>query len=94
MKEGYFADVARCFRGPSAWVSWVVVVYGFAAGFLIVYLAIGLFDAETTRDQILYATGLILSAVVMMTTKLYFFMQMSRRWLAERLDEDDRAGET
>lgn len=90
MKEGYFADVARCFRGPSVWVSWVVVAYGLAAGFLIVYLAIGLFDAETTRDQILYATGLILSAIVMMMTKLYFFMQMSRRWLAERLDEDDR----
>ncbi len=90
MKEGYFADVGRCFRGPDAWVNWVVLVYGFVAAGLIVYLAIGLYDADTTRNQILYATGLILSGILFMVTKLYFFVQISRRWLAERLDEIEK----
>ena len=90
MKEGYFADVGRCFRGPAAWTNWVVLAYGFVAAALVIYLAIGLYDADTTRNQILYATGLILSAILFMTTKLYFFVQMSRRWIAERLDEMDK----
>jgi hypothetical protein len=90
MKEGYFADVGRCFRGPAAWVNYVVLVYGLVATGLIVYLAIGLYDADTTRDQILYATGLVLSGLVLMVTKFFFFVQMSRRWLAERLDEIEK----
>ena len=90
MKEGYFADVGRCFRGPAAWASWVVLVYGFVAAGLIVYLAIGLYDADTTRNQILYATGLILTGILLMVTKLYFLLQMNRRWLADRLDEMEK----
>lgn len=91
MKEGYFADVRRCFRGPAAWVSWVVLVYSFVAAGLVIYLAIGLFEADTTRNQILYATGLILSGFLLMMCKFWYFVQMSRRWLAERLDESDRS---
>lgn len=90
MKEGYFADVARCFRGPMAWTSWVVMLYAVIATALVVHLAIGLYDAVTTRDQILYATGLILAALVLMISKVWFFTQMNRRWLEARLNELDK----
>ncbi len=91
MKEGYFADVARCFRGTAAWVNWIVLAYGFVAFGLIIHMAIGLYDADTTRNQILYATGLILSAILFAMVKLFVFIQMSRRWLAERLDEMEKS---
>ena len=63
---------------------------GFGAVFLFfaltVLAAIRMFDAESTRDLILYAVGAVVAFVIAAACKMYLYMQMDRHALEDRLE--------
>ena len=87
MKTGFWADYQACFRGPYGWTMFYVTAWGMVVAVAMVWLTVGLFEAETTRDQILYATGCLAGMMFVTMIKLYTWMQMMRVATERRMME-------
>lgn len=70
-----FADA---FRGQSRVLAGITLVAQFAITAAAVACAIGLFGADTTRGQILYATGFLWAMSAVGLIKTWFWMQIQR----------------
>ena len=88
--RGYLTEFVRCYRGPYAFLAWAITVEAVAATAFLVCLIVGLFDAETTRDQILFAVGVLGVGMVIVLIKVFFWMLMHRQALEARLDKLER----
>jgi len=77
-EAGLFSQWAGIFRGKMRWWSILVIIEAIVV-LMLIMLAIGeFFQAEDTKSQIFYATGVLLLGMVMMLLKLWGWMQMNR----------------
>jgi len=77
-EEGVFAQMFRLFRGKMRWMAILVIIETVVVLVLIVLVSIAFFQAEDTKSQIFYATGVLLLGMVMLLLKLWGWMQMNR----------------
>ena len=77
-EEGVFRQWAGIFRGKMRWWSILVIIESIVVLMLILLAANEFFQAEDTKSQIFYATGVILLGMVMLLLKLWGWMQMNR----------------
>ncbi len=82
---GFWDEYKRTYTGPWAWITWAVVVYIFVFFGGTIYAFVQLFEAESTRDQIIYAAIAVICAMLTVVCKLFFYMQMHRNALEDRL---------
>lgn len=76
--EGLWRQVAATFKSRMRfWVIliWIVALVLTAA---CVWLAVMFFQAETTRDWIMYATGFLLALMMIGHIKLWYYMEMNK----------------
>jgi hypothetical protein len=80
-----FATLAETFRGRNRWLN----VWG--AVWMLVFLGVGVFagvqffQAETTRDQLLWATTTMLCTVITAMIKVWYWMEMQRNALTREV---------
>ncbi len=87
MKAGFWTDYRDSFRSPYGWIMWYVTFWGLVVTAVLVWLAIGLFEAETTHDQILYATGCVAAMLVVTMIKVVSWMMILRVAFERRMEE-------
>ena len=85
MQQGFWHEFRTCFRGPSPWIAWLAMAYLVFLIPALVWLVVGLFRAESTRDQLLFATGVIVAVVLIGFLKIWFWMRMNRLGVETRL---------
>ena len=86
MATGLWSEIGRAFRGPLGWVGRLSFAYILLFFGVMIWLACELFAAETTRDQILLALGVLIAFLISALCKLYFYMLMNRNALEDRLE--------
>jgi hypothetical protein len=77
-EEGVFRQMAVLFRGKMRWMAIAVTIESVVCAVLIVLAAIEFFRTDDTKWQILYATGVLLLALLLVLVKLWGWMQMNR----------------
>ncbi len=94
MATGLWSELGRALRGPLGWVGRLAFAYILLFFGLMVWCAIELFAAEDTRDQILFAVGVVLTFLISALCKLYLYMLMNRNALEDRLERIEKRLET
>jgi fumarate reductase subunit D len=82
----FWKEFVRCFKGAYRWAAWVAMVEGVAFTVVLVYMVIGLLDATTTRNQILYAVGTLGLAMCVVLIKVWFWLLLHRQALEDRIE--------
>ena len=77
-EEGIFRQMAGLFRGKMRWMAIAVTVESVVFLVLMILAAIEFFHTDDTKWQILYATGVLLLAMLLVLIKLWGWMQMNR----------------
>jgi len=77
-EEGVFRQWAGIYRGKMRWMAIVATVESIVFLVLIVLAAVEFFQADDTKWQIFYATGVLLLAGLLLLVKLWGWMQMNR----------------
>lgn len=90
MSSGLWSELARVYRGPRAWLAWLSTVYIFVFFAVAIWAVCALYDADTTRDQILYGLAAVVAFVIGAACKLYLYMQMDRHALEDRLERIEK----
>ena len=75
-EEGIFRQWAGIYHGKMRWMAIAVTVESVVLMVLIVLAAIQFFRADDTKWQVLYATSIVLMAMVLLLIKLWGWMQM------------------
>ena len=84
-EEGIFRQWAGIYRGKMRWMAIVATVESVVFLVLIVLAIVEFFQAEDTRWQIFYATGVLLLAGMLLLVKLWGWMQMNRHSIQREL---------
>lgn len=77
-ESSFYTEVFNSLRSPQSAMlklSWVGIL---VFGGLLIFCIIQFFGAETTRDQILYASGAILLNSAQIALKIWFNMRLNR----------------
>ncbi len=77
-EEGLFRQWAGIYRGKMRWMAIIATVESVVFMVLIVLAAIEFFQADDTKWQIFYATGVLLLAGFLLLVKLWSWGQMNR----------------
>jgi hypothetical protein len=77
-EEGIFRQWAGIYRGKMRWMAILATVESVVFMVLIVLAGIEFFQAEDTKWQIFYATGVLLLAGLLLLVKLWGWGQMNR----------------
>lgn len=77
-EEGLFRQWAGIYRGKMRWMAIFATVESVVFMVLIVLAAVEFFQAEETKWQIFYATGILLLAGLLLLVKLWGWGQMNR----------------
>ncbi|MBU0639505.1 MAG: hypothetical protein KKB50_11620 [Planctomycetes bacterium] len=77
-EEGIFRQMAGLFRGKLWWMAVLVTVESIVFSVLIVLAVVEFLQADDTKWQIFYATGILLLAILLLLVKLWGWMQMNR----------------
>ena len=77
-EQNIFAQLFAVFRGRQRWLNLLGAVLQLVYVVACVYSALRFFDAETVRDQILFATAFLASLGVTMAFKIWFWMVLNR----------------
>ena len=77
-EEGIFRQWAGIYRGKMRWMAILATVESVVFMVLIVLAAVEFFQAEDTKWQIFYATGVLLLAGLLLLVKLWGWGQMNR----------------
>ena len=87
LDPGYWAMVGGVFKGRSGWISVVVMVYALAFFAIAIISAVKFFDTPDTpvKDQIMWAAIFVSSIVLLMMTKVWFWMVMHRNVIVDGL---------
>ncbi len=84
-EEGVFRQMAGIFRGKMRWMAIVATIESILFPVLIVLAVIEFFQADDTKWQIFYATGVLLLAMLLLLVKLWGWMQMNRHSLQREI---------
>jgi len=77
-EEGVFRQMAGLFHGKMRWMAIVATIESVVFVVLIVLAAIRFFQTDDAKGQILYATCVVLLALLLLLVKLWGWMQMNR----------------
>ena len=77
-EEGLFRQWAGIYRGKMRWMAIIATVESVVFLVLIVLAAVEFFQADETKWQIFYATGVLLLAGLLLLVKLWGWGQMNR----------------
>ncbi|MFG0253021.1 MAG: DUF6768 family protein [Phycisphaerales bacterium JB038] len=77
-EEGVFAQMAGLFRGRMRWMAVIATIECIVFSALLVLAAVKFFQATDTHGQILYATCVVLLALMLVLVKLWGWLQMTR----------------
>ncbi|UCC30794.1 MAG: hypothetical protein JSU86_00670 [Phycisphaerales bacterium] len=77
-EEGLFRQWAGIYRGKMRWMAIIATIESVVFMVLIVLAAIEFFQADDTKWQIFYATGVLLLAGLLLLVKLWGWGQMNR----------------
>jgi O-antigen/teichoic acid export membrane protein len=77
-EEGLFSQWAGIYRGKLRWLAIFVTIETVVFMVLLVLAAVEFFQADDTKWQIFYATGVLLLAGLLLLVKLWGWMQMNR----------------
>lgn len=77
-EEGLFRQWAGIYHGKMRWMAIIATIESVVFMVLIVLAAIEFFQADDTKWQIFYATGVLLLAGLLLLVKLWGWGQMNR----------------
>ena len=77
-EEGVFRQWAGIYRGKMRWMAVFATAEAVVFAVLIVLAAIQFFQTDDVKHQILYATCVVLLALLLLLVKLWGWMQMNR----------------
>jgi hypothetical protein len=84
-EQSVFAMIAGLYKGKNVWFTIVMhIVNLIALGFMI-YCAIEAFEAEKTKDLVLWASGFFVCFATMCMIKIYAWLQLHRNALTREL---------
>ena len=79
--ESVFHQAIGVMRGRRAWINWVAGFMTFLIFGVSVWSAVMFFGAESTRDQIMWATIFVVTQLGVALLKMWFWMQMNKNAL-------------
>ena len=77
-EEGVFRQMAGIYRGKLRWLAIAVTIESVVFLAVLVLAAVRFFQVPDTRGQILYATIVLLMAMLLLLVKLWGWGQMNR----------------
>ena len=77
-EQNIFAQLFELFKGRQRWLNVLGAILQLIYLGLAIWTAIRFFEADTVRDQILFATGFLASVGITMAFKIWFWMVMNR----------------
>ncbi len=77
-EEGVFRQMAGIFRGKLRWMAIAVTIESIVFLVFLVLAAVEFFQAGDTKQQIFYATVVLLLAMLLLLIKLWGWGQMNR----------------
>jgi protein-S-isoprenylcysteine O-methyltransferase Ste14 len=84
-EEGVFRQMAGIFRGKMRWMAIAVTIESVVFLVLMVLAAVEFFQAGDTKQQIFYATVVLLLAMLLLLIKLWGWGQMNRNSIQREL---------
>ena len=84
-EQGVFSQMAGLYHGKLRWMAILATIESIVFTVLIVLAAIEFFQADETKWQIFYATGILLLALMLLLVKLWGWMQINRNAIQREL---------
>lgn len=84
-EQGYYSSVLSSFKGQGSAMSILSWVGIMIFGSLLIFSIWKFFQADTVRDQILFAASAIMLNSAQIALKLWFNMQLNRRTITQEL---------
>lgn len=78
-ETGYYKEVFNNLKGPGSTMNILAWLAIFIMSGLLIFCLVRAFHADTTRDQILFATIAIMGNSAQIAFKMWFNMRMNRR---------------
>lgn len=77
-EKNLFGKITEVYKSKMGWLAILMNILHLAFAVFFVYSIIEFFDAETTRDMIIWCSAGFLSMIFMAMLKLYVWMQMDK----------------
>ena len=84
-EESIFHQIGDIYRGKWRWMAVLATVESVAAVILIILAVVKFLDADETKWQIFYATGVVLLSMLVLLVKIWGWMQMHQYRLLREL---------
>ncbi|MEO0570528.1 MAG: DUF6768 family protein [Bacteroidota bacterium] len=84
-EKNLFGKITEVYKGKMGWLAILMNIVHLAFFVFFVYSVIEFFDAETTRDMIIWSSAGFLSMIMMAMLKLYVWMQMDKNDIMREL---------
>jgi hypothetical protein len=84
-EKNLFGKITEVYKSKMGWLAIIMNIMHLAIFVFFVYSVIQFFDAETTRDMIIWCSAGFLSMIFMAMMKLYVWMQMDKNDIMREL---------
>ena len=84
-EKNLFGKITEVYKGKMGWLAIIMNIVHLAIFVVFVYAVIEFFDAETTRDMLIWCSAGFLSMITMAMLKLYVWMQMDKNDIMREL---------
>lgn len=84
-EKNLFGKITEVYKSKMGWLAILMNIMHLAIFVFFVYSVIQFFDAETTRDMIIWCSSGFLSMIFMAMMKLYVWMQMDKNDIMREL---------
>lgn len=84
-EKNLFGKITEVYKSKMGWLAVVMNIMHLAIFVFFVYSVVQFFDAETTRDMMIWCSAGFLSMIFMAMMKLYVWMQMDKNDIMREL---------
>ena len=84
-EKNLFGKITEVYKSKMGWLAIIMNIMHLAIFVFFVYSVVQFFDAETTRDMIIWCSAGFLSMIFMGMMKLYVWMQMDKNDIMREL---------
>lgn len=84
-EKNLFGKITDVYKSKMGWLAIVMNIVHLSIFVFFVYSLVQFFDAETTRDMIIWSSAGFLSMIFMAMMKLYVWMQMDKNDILREL---------
>ncbi len=84
-EKNLFGKITEVYKGKMGWLAILMNIMHLVIFVFFVYAVVQFFDAETTRDMLIWCSAGFLGMIMMAMLKLYVWMQMDKNDIMREL---------